>query len=261
MQRLEILMIGFMVVSGVCAAQAANENPPAPAPPPQLSDSAKISYSMGVQIGQSLKRRQDFDLDRASLVQGIQDVLEGKPPLLSGEEMRLIMDEFRKTMVAKQQERMKKEREEGLNEQRAFLEENGKKEGVVTLPSGLQYKVLAEGTGRVPTATDRVRIHYRGTFVNGQEFLSTYAANKPQEVQVNKDLPGRAEALQLMKEGAKWQVFVPAALAYGEQGWRGIGANRMLIFEVELLEILPKEPAPAPATPPPPAQGASAPAP
>jgi FKBP-type peptidyl-prolyl cis-trans isomerase len=156
---------------------------------------------------------------------------------------------------------MKKEREEGLNEQRAFLEENGKKEGVVTLPSGLQYKVLAEGTGRVPTATDRVRIHYRGTFVNGQEFLSTYAANKPQEVQVNKDLPGRAEALQLMKEGAKWQVFVPAALAYGEQGWRGIGANRMLIFEVELLEILPKEPAPAPATPPPPAQGASAPAP
>jgi len=149
------------------------------------------------------------------------------------------MAEFQQRMIARQQEMLRKEAETNLAAGNAFLEENKGKPGVVVLPSGLQYKVLEEGTGRTPTATDRVKVHYQGTFVNGEEFDSSYRRNQPAEFQVNRVIAGWTEALQLMKEGAKWQLFIPADLAYGERGRPpSMPPNSTLIFEVELIEVL-----------------------
>jgi len=155
------------------------------------------------------------------------------------------MTEFRKRMMAKRQEQRRKEAEENLVKSKAFLDENKTKPGVQVLPSGLQYKVLKDGTGRTPTVNDRVKAHYRGTLIDGTEFDSSYKRGEPSEFAlkgVRGVIPGWTEALQLMKEGAKWQLFIPPDLAYKEQGSRGaIPPNAALIFEIELLEILSTE--------------------
>jgi len=120
----------------------------------------------------------------------------------------------------------------------AFLKENATKEGVKTLPSGLQYKEIKAGTGKTPKATDTVSVHYRGTLINGKEFDSSYKRGEPAEFPVNRVIPGWTEALQLMKEGSKWMLYIPSKLAYGERGAGGdIGPNETLIFEVELLKV------------------------
>jgi FKBP-type peptidyl-prolyl cis-trans isomerase FklB len=141
------------------------------------------------------------------------------------------MAAFQKEMIAKLGEKNKAEGE-------AFLAENKKKEGVKTLPSGLQYKVIKAGTGKKPKVTDTVTTHYRGTLMNGTEFDSSYRRGQPVSFQVNGVIPGWTEALQLMEEGAKWQLFIPSNLAYGERGaGRDIGPNATLVFEIELLSI------------------------
>jgi len=176
-------------------------------------------------------------------VQAITDALAGKELALTEDEMRQVMTEFQKRMMAEQQERMKKEGAANLAESNAFLEENKKKEGVKVLPSGLQYKVLQEGSGRTPAETDQVKTQYRGTFINGDEFDSSYKRGEPAQFRVNGVIKGWTEALLLMKEGAKWQLFVPPDLAYGERGRPSIPPNSMLIFEIELVEVV--EPAKA----------------
>jgi FKBP-type peptidyl-prolyl cis-trans isomerase FklB len=141
---------------------------------------------------------------------------------------------FQKEMMAKQSEVAKKNRAEG----EAFLAENKKKEGVKTLPSGLQYKVIKAGTGKKPKSTDTVTVHYRGALINGAEFDSSFKRGQPATFLVSKVIPGWTEALQLMEVGAKWQLFIPSSLAYGEQGaGSDIGPNATLIFEVELVSI------------------------
>ena len=197
----------------------------------------KVSYSMGLDIGRMLKM-QGIDVDLELATRGLKDAYTGNQALLTDEEMQEVLTNFKKEFVAKQQELAKQQGEKNKKEGEIFLEANKKKEGVQTLPSGLQYKVLKAGAGKKPTATDTVTVHYRGTLIDGKEFDSSYPRGKPVTFPVNGVIPGWTEALPLMEEGAKWELFIPSNLAYGERGaGRDIGPNATLIFEVELISI------------------------
>ncbi len=197
----------------------------------------KISYSIGLDIGRSLKR-QAIDVDQNLLIQGLKDVLSNHKQLLSDDEARECLTTFQRELVAKRTEEAKKAGEANMKEGEEFLAKNKKKPGVVTLPSGLQYKILKEGTGKTPKATDTVITNYRGTLINGKEFDSSYRRGKPATFPVDQVIRGWTEALQLMKVGSKWQLFVPSELAYGPNGaGTDIGPNTTLIFEVELVGI------------------------
>ncbi len=209
---------------------------------PVLKDQkGKISYIIGIDIGGNFKK-QSIDIDPEILIRGIKDGLSGAKPLLSEQEAREVMAAFEQEMKAKQETIQKAAGEKNKKEGEVFLAENKKKEGVKTLPSGLQYKVIKPGTGKKPAATDTVTTHYRGTLINGTEFDSSYKRGKPATFPVNGVIPGWTEALQLMEEGAKWQLFLPPNLAYGERGaGQVIGPNATLIFEVELISIQEKK--------------------
>jgi FKBP-type peptidyl-prolyl cis-trans isomerase FklB len=190
----------------------------------------KVSYSIGLNVGRNLGsdlKKQSIDIDPNMVAKGIQDALSGANPLLSNEEVQ-------ETMVAFQKEMSEKQKQRG----EAFLAENKKKEGVKTLASGLQYKVVKAGSGKKPKLNDTVTVHYRGTLIDGTEFDSSFRRGKPATFPVSGVIPGWTEALPLMEEGAKWQLFIPPKLAYGEPGAGGlIGPNATLIFEVELISI------------------------
>jgi FKBP-type peptidyl-prolyl cis-trans isomerase FklB len=201
----------------------------------------KVSYIIGVDLAKSFQK-QSIDIDPDILAKGIKDAFSGGKLLLSDQEIRDIMAAFQKEMMAKQEEGMKKMADQNKKEGEAFLSENKKKEGVKTLSSGLQYKVIKAGTGKKPKLTDTVTTHYQGKLINGNEFDSSYRRGSPATFPVNGVIPGWTEALQLMEEGAKWQLFIPSNLAYGEKGaGRDIGPNATLIFEVELLSIQEKK--------------------
>jgi FKBP-type peptidyl-prolyl cis-trans isomerase FklB len=198
----------------------------------------KVSYSIGMDIGMTLKN-QSIEVDPAILSRGIKDSMTGQKPLMTEQEIRDTITAFQKEMTAKQQELAKQMGEKNKKEGETFLAENKKKEGVKTLASGLQYKVIKAGTGKKPKATDTVTTNYRGTLVDGTEFDSSARQGKPATFRVNGVIPGWTEALQLMEEGAKWQLFIPSNLAYGERGTQGgpIGPNAALIFDIELISI------------------------
>ena len=197
------------------------------------TDKQKFSYTAGYQIGQNLKR-QNLDLDSKAFSQGAQDAISNAKPRLKPEEMQAAVQAQQKKDMEKQEAQAKKNLEAG----QAFLEANKKKEGVVALSSGLQYKVITEGKGKQPKGTDTVVAHYRGTLINGTEFDSSYQRNEPASFPVAGVIKGWQEALPLMKEGAKWQVFIPADLAYGPRGAGGaIGPNEALVFDIELLSV------------------------
>ena len=196
----------------------------------------KESYSLGYQFGQSLKY-QGLEINLEVYESGIKDALGGTNPLLSREEIQKTVSEIQQRVMAARQKELKEKAEKNLAEGKAFLEENKKKEGVKTLPSGLQYKVLAEGSGKTPKASDQVTVNYKGTFINGSEFDSSYKRGTPATLEVDKVVPGWKEALRLMKEGSKWQLFIPPELGYGERGTGPIPPNSVLIFEVELISV------------------------
>jgi FKBP-type peptidyl-prolyl cis-trans isomerase FklB len=197
----------------------------------------RLSYSLGFYFGSNLKR-DEIDIDMDILLKGIKDSLSGNKTLMTEQEMRETLTSFQKEVQAKQADRRRAEGEKNRKEGEAFLEENKKKEGVKTLPSGLQYRVITEGTGKTPTENDTVIVHYRGTLLDGTEFDSSYRRGEPATFRVKGVIPGWSEALQLMKEGAKWQLFIPSRLAYGERGaGRTIGPNAVLIFDVELISV------------------------
>lgn len=201
------------------------------------TEKEKLSYSMGVDFGTYLKR-QAVDVDLELLLRGVKDVFSGRSFLLSDEEMNAVKNAFSQQMMLKQAEETKKLAEKNKKEGETFLEANKAKEGVKTLPSGLQYKMITEGTGKSPKATDTVTVNYRGTFVDGTEFDNSYKRGQPVTFQLNAVIAGWTEALQLLKEGAKCQLFIPSNLAYGEKGAGGIiGPNATLIFDVELLSV------------------------
>lgn len=197
----------------------------------------KVSYTIGQDIGSNLQQ-QGIEIDVDVLAKGIKDALLGNESLLTDAEKQTVMAQFQQEMQAKQQAQMEEQAAGNLTASEEFLAENSGKEGVVTLESGLQYKVIEEGTGPSPSATDTVVVHYSGTLVDGTEFDSSYQRGRPAEFPVNGVIPGWTEALQLMKEGGKWEVFIPPDLAYGERGaGQRIGPNAALIFEVELIEV------------------------
>jgi FKBP-type peptidyl-prolyl cis-trans isomerase len=195
----------------------------------------KTSYAMGMNFGTGM-RKQSIDLDPAIFARGFRDGFSNGKTLLTEEEARTILTQLQSDLRKKQQETAQQAAEANKKEGQAFLEANKQKEGVVTLPSGLQYKVLQEGTGPKPAATDQVVCNYRGTLLDGTEFDSSYKRGQPVTFPVNGVIKGWTEALQLMPVGSKWQIFIPSELAYAERGaGPQIGPNATLIFEVELI--------------------------
>ena len=188
-------------------------------------------------VGTNLKK-QSVEVDPAIVVKGIQDATAGNKPLLTDDETRAVLMQLQEEVRQKQAAKAQSEGSANKTEGEAFLAANKTKEGVMTTPSGLQYKILKAGTGPKPTATDTVVCNYRGTLINGTEFDSSYKRGQPLTFPVNGVIKGWTEALQLMPVGSKWQLFIPAQLAYGERGaGADIGPNATLIFEVELVSI------------------------
>lgn len=242
-------------------APAATANKPATAKPGQTSATKtpaplalktpkdKLSYSIGMNIGKSIKR-DNVDVDPELLVRGIKDVLGGGTLLMTDQEAQSTLSALQDDLRKKQEQDKQQVAETNKKEGDAFLAANKTKDGVVVLPSGLQYKVLQEGKGPKPTAADTVTVNYRGTLVDGTEFDSSYKRGQPASFPVGGIIKGWTEALLLMPVGSKWQLFIPPDLAYGpRQAGPTIGPNSTLVFEVELLSIQPK-PAPAPAASP-----------
>ena len=208
-----------------------------PAPLTLKTQKEKFSYALGMNIGNGM-HRQGVEIDPNILARGIKDALAGRKSLLTDEEARTVVMQVQNEVRQKQQEKAQAAGATNKKDGDEFLTANKTKPGVVTLPSGLQYKVLTQGTGPKPAATDSVVCNYRGTLINGKEFDSSYKGGKPLTFPVDGVIKGWTEALQLMPVGSKWQLFIPPDLAYGERGaGADIGPDTTLIFEVELLSI------------------------
>lgn len=192
-----------------------------------------FSYAVGYQIGQGFKR-DGLEVDSKTMSQAIDDVMSGKAPSLTVEEMRSAMENAQKVLIAKRQAMAEQAKSNGEK----YLAENGKKEGVITRESGLQYKILSTGKGKQATADGSITAHYEGKLVNGNVFDSSYRRGEPATFNVNQVIPGWQEVIPLMHEGDKWQVFIPSSLAYGERGQPPvIGPNEPLIFDIELIKV------------------------
>jgi FKBP-type peptidyl-prolyl cis-trans isomerase FklB len=206
-------------------------------PPVLNTQKDKVSYGIGVDVARNFMRLGiEFDVD--ILVKGLRDTLSGGKLLMTEDDLRATMNAYQSELREKMLQAMQVAAEANKKTGDAFLAENKTKEGVVTLPSGLQYKILKAGEGRKPTDTDTVECNYRGILINGTEFDSSYRTGKPAIFKVTGVIPGWVEALKLMPTGSKWQLFIPPQLAYGERGaGRDIGPNATLIFELELLAV------------------------
>ena len=200
---------------------------------PLADENARINYAVGYQVGGDFKR-QGLDLDLDIVVRGVADALAGTEPAMTEAEMREALQEVQQQVTAARQAKAEADAAEQRAAGQAFLDENKGKEGVQVTESGLQYKILESGTGRQPGPTDQVKVHYRGTRIDGTEFDSSYERGKPAEFRLDRVIKGWTEGLQLMKEGGKAQFFIPSELAYGERGRLG---NQTLIFDVELIEV------------------------
>jgi len=209
----------------------------AAAGPPLETEKAKTSYCIGLEVGGGLKRG-GADIDAEALTRGIRDALSGAEPAIGKDEVRAILLAFQQRMQTQSTARQPSLGEQNKKDGDAFLAANAKKEGVKATASGLQYKITKAGTGATPKATDTVVTHYRGTLLDGTEFDSSHKRGQPAEFPVNGVIKGWTEALQLMKAGGKWQLFIPSHLAYGPRGaGRLIGPNATLTFEIEFLRI------------------------
>jgi FKBP-type peptidyl-prolyl cis-trans isomerase len=228
-------LVAVCACAGLLFACAKKEE--APKPVELTTDAQKFGYAIGIDLGNSLKPV-SAHVDVAALKQGLDDVTAGSPLKLDD----AARESIKQTVSQKMQEEQVKQREEAASkaqsEGEAFLAENAKKEGVKTTASGLQYKVITEGSGESPTAADEVTVHYKGTLINGEEFDSSISRGQPVTFPLGNVIEGWTEGVQLMKPGAKYQFFIPSKLAYGERGAGvKIGPNQTLIFEVELLEV------------------------
>jgi FKBP-type peptidyl-prolyl cis-trans isomerase FklB len=201
--------------------------------PPQLKElKDKASYAIGLNVGFNFKR-QNVDVNQDAFTAGFRDAISGRKPLMTEQEVRDTMTAFEKDM----QQKLAETAQKNAAEAEKFLAANKAKEGVKTTESGLQYKVLKEGSGAQPKNSDTVTVNYRGTLTDGTEFDSSYKRGQPATFPVSGVIKGWTEALQMMKVGSKYQLFIPASLAYGEQGRPGIPPNSTLIFEVELMDV------------------------
>jgi FKBP-type peptidyl-prolyl cis-trans isomerase FklB len=220
-----------------------------PKPLVLTTDKDKQSYAIGLNVGKSL-HRDDIQVDPKILLQGLQDAMSDGKLLLTDDQIKTVMTDLQTQVRQKQEAKRQALAENNKKDGAAFLAANATKPGVVTLPSGLQYKVLTPGTGPKPAATDSVVCNYRGTLLDNTEFDSSYKRGQPATFPVSGVIKGWTEALQLMPVGSKWQLFIPSDLAYGERAQGPIGPNATLVFEVELMSIQPKaEPAATPGAP------------
>lgn len=268
MRKLNLIILCGVFFCGFCASPSAAQDsgklPEAPAaktqssqpPSPFKDQKEKVSYAVGIFLASRI-RPQAADLDSSVVAQALKDGLAGGKTLMSEDEAQATLNQWQTELRAKEEAKRAEEGAANQKEGDAFLAANKTKEGVVTLPSGLQYKILTPGTGPKPTVNDTVVVNYKGTLLNGTEFDSSSKHGTPLTHAVTGLIPGWTEALQLMPVGSKWQLFIPGNLAYGARGAGGdIGPNATLIFEVELLSIQPKETPGNPATTNPPASNA-----
>jgi FKBP-type peptidyl-prolyl cis-trans isomerase FklB len=239
-----------LILLAVAALFASSCEKPKPAVKKEITkadlktEDDKVSYSLGFSMGSNFKK-DDLKMNLEMFQKGMKDGFTGGKQILNEEEIKETMTAFQQKMRVKKQaeymkrmEETKKQGEANKEKGEKFLEENKTKEGVVTLESGLQYKILKKGTGASPKATDTVKCNYKGTTIAGKEFDSSYKRGEPATFALNRVIKGWTEGLQLMKEGGKWQFFIPSELAYGERGaGQNIGPNEVLIFEIELLGI------------------------
>lgn len=246
-----LLLSGLALSFAACSKEnaATSEAPAAAAQPsgepgaPLLgvagldSERAEVSYMIGLDVAKSLEPIKG-DIDVEMLAKAMSDTFAGADKLMNDEQATRVREAFTVRIQAKQQAEQAAKAEANLKEGEAFLAANKDKPGVKTTESGLQYLVLREGSGAKPAATDRVKVHYRGTLLDGTEFDSSYERGQPAEFGLNQVIPGWSEGVALMPVGSKYQFWIPAALGYGESGGGPIGPNAMLTFEVELIEIV-----------------------
>jgi FKBP-type peptidyl-prolyl cis-trans isomerase FklB len=217
-------------------SRADDSSTPSTASSPLATDKDKVSYSMGVDMGRNLQK-QGIDVNPDVLVEGLKDGMAGGTLKMTDEEMQTTMTAFIQGVRAKMQEKEQAAGADNKAKGEAYLDANKKKDGWKVTASGLQYKVITTGTGVKPAPTDTVVTNYRGTTIDGTEFDSSYKRNQPAEFPVNEVIPGWTEALQMMTVGSKWQLAIPATLAYGEKAPPEIGPNSVLLFDIELLGI------------------------
>lgn len=211
------------------------------AEPPAAVTADSVGYYIGLSVGQNLLQQgfQTDDFNTESLMQGLSDALSKQDPKMSEEQLAQVSQQLGAMMQQRQQEMSQAAGAANLEKSKLFLQENAKKDGVESLESGLQYKVLSSGDGQTPSAEDTVRVHYTGTLIDGTKFDSSVDREEPVEFPVGQVIPGWTEALQQMKVGDKWMLYIPPELGYGAEGAGGlIGPNEALIFEVELLDVL-----------------------
>ena len=234
MKRFFLSAVVLGLLASFCIAQNKTAAPKNKPDTGFKTNSEKVGYAMGLNIGRNLKR-QRLIVDVNSLAQGIRDALSNAEPKLSQQQIEAAFRAFQEKLQAQRKLKAVKNKKDS----EAFLAKNGKQKGVTTTKSGLQYKILKQGQGKSPKASDTVKTHYRGTLIDGTEFDSSYKRNMPATFPVQGVIKGWTEALQLMKVGAKWQLFIPSNLAYGEKPRDGspIGPNAALVFEIELLGI------------------------
>jgi len=202
------------------------------------SKKGKLSYAVGWDIGADIKRRTtEFDVE--SLITAIRDIVGNKEPKVGADEMKTLLTALQEKVRAEQVEQFKKLSEENQAKSEAFLTANKVKTGIVELPSGVQYRIIEEGSGPRPSLDSRVSVHYRGSKLDGHEFDSSFARGTPEEFTVNAVLKGWQEVLPLMKQGSTWQIFVPPELAFGARGNPPVGPNEALMFDLKLIEVLP----------------------
>lgn len=205
------------------------------------TEQQKLSYSLGLILGERIQVDVE-DLDIEAFTQGVEAVFSGKEPALNQQQVAEVMQAFQSRKMEEQRQAMAKLAEENSARGKAYMAENGARKGVITTASGLQYEELKPGKGASPSASDTVKVHYRGQLIDGTEFDSSYARNEPVSFPLDGVIPGWTEGLQLMKEGGKSRLVIPAELAYGPGGMgNAIGPNETLVFEVELLEVNPDE--------------------
>ncbi|MFO1407841.1 MAG: FKBP-type peptidyl-prolyl cis-trans isomerase N-terminal domain-containing protein [Steroidobacteraceae bacterium] len=200
-------------------------------PAPPADDTAKQSYALGYQIGRDVR---GVKIDPAAVIRGLQDGSSGAKPQLTQEQIAAAMQQLQQQAQAESQKRQNEELAKNAAAGKAYLEVNAKQAGVVTTPSGLQYRVITPGTGKSPTATDTVTVNYRGTLVDGAEFDSSYSRGQPATFPLDGVIPGWSEGMQHAQEGGKIELVIPPSLAYGDKGPL---ANQVLVFEVELIKV------------------------
>lgn len=229
LSNLMVFGVVFLLTAPLVSAAASEPGP--------MVQKEKESYSMGYEIGLNIKNG-GIEADFAKLMQGMRDAAEGKEPRLSPDDMKTQVAALKKRAREYELRKLQEQIVRNAEEAEKFLEANRKKAGIKTTESGLQYKVLKEGEGNVPTSEDWVKVNYRGTFTDGKEFDSSYARGEPQTIQTDGVIKGWTEALQMMKVGSKWLIYLPPQLAYGRGGLgQKIPPNKVLVFELELLSI------------------------